>query len=310
MLLVRNLGYRGRFGGNVQQALLSFVLPWSGGLEMYAADHLDILDISFFQPQDLEAVRQLYVDDYRCLPRLSTAFTGFETHRPPFDDARIRRAFALATDRQALASLLRRDQVFPASGGFVPPGMPGHAPGIALPFDPQRARQLLAEAGFPEGRGFPDVISLIPQVTASHVVAAFIHDQWGKILNVHISGQARPLDQFHLGEPNQAPHLFNYAWAADYPDPAVFLGASGPLLHTHWHDDNYEALIEQARCCLDQERRMRIYAQAERILAAAAPLLPLFYMRRHLLVKPWVRKLPGGGGNGSAWKDVILEPHP
>ena len=133
MLLARNPAYYGGFGGNIQEVLLSFILPWSGGLDLYSENRLDILDISFFQPQDLDAARQYWINDYRCLPRLATGFTGFDTSRPPFDDQRVRQAFALATDRQALASLLRGDQVFPASGGLVPPGMPGHTPGIALP---------------------------------------------------------------------------------------------------------------------------------------------------------------------------------
>ena len=108
----------------------------------------------------------------------------------------------------------------------------------------------------------------------------------------------------------QRPHLFSYAYETEYPDPANFLQLSGPLLHSNWHDKDYDALIDRARRYLDQEQRLVIYAQAERFLAAAAPLIPLFYLRRHLLVKPWVHKFSGNGGDGSAWKNIVLEPHP
>ena len=307
MGLARSPDVHSRAAGNVERVQLSFLRADSSALALYAQGCLDLLDITFFQPGDLEAARQLYADEYRCLPRLATGFSGFDTSRPPFADRRVRQAFALAIDRQGLASLLRHYQVFPATGGFVPPGMPGHAPGIALPYDPPQARRLLAEAGYPDGRGFPEVISVFPQVSAIHVVGQFIKEQWEKNLSIRLLGQARPLNQFHAGE---SPHLFNYAWKADYPDPANFLQSSQPLFQTHWRHEEYEVLIESARRCLDQEQRMEIYAQAERILVNAAPLIPLFYLRTHLLVKPWVRNLPVSGGDEFAWKDVILEPHP
>ena len=67
----------------------------------------------------------------------------------------MRRAFALATDRERLANAVLNGALFPALGGLVPPGMPGHVAHIALPYDPQEARRLLAEAGYPGGRGLP-----------------------------------------------------------------------------------------------------------------------------------------------------------
>jgi oligopeptide transport system substrate-binding protein len=310
MRLVRNPNYHGSSGGNVQDVVLSFVQPWNGGLELYAQDRLDMLDIGFFQPQDLDAARRRFIDDYHWAPRLATGFTGFDTSRPPFDDLRVRRAFAMATDRQALAISMRGDHVLPASGGFIPPGMAGHTGGIALPFDPQKAQNLLAEAGYPGGRGFPVTLSVIPGVRAADVVAQFILEQWQQILNVRVRVEARPVSQSHASGEAHRPHLFNYAWNANFSDPAWFLQASSPLLQTHWRDNTYATLIEQARQCLDQEQRMGMYAQAERILAEAAPLIPLFYMRSHLLIKSWVRQFSSREDDGNAWKDIVLEPHP
>jgi oligopeptide transport system substrate-binding protein len=309
MLLTRTTDYHRRPEGNVEQVYLAFVLPWSGGLELYAADQLDVLDISFFQPANLEAVRWQYADDYHSLPRLATGFSGFDTCCPPFNDVRVRRAFAQSIDRQALASLMRHDQVFPASGGFVPLDMPGHNPGIALPYDPPQARKQLAEAGYPGGRGFPEVISGVPQVTAVHVVGQFIHDQWMENLGIEITSQALPLNQLSIGDRNNPMRIFNYACNANFPDPASFLQDSGPLVQTQWHNKQYKSLIDEARRSMDQERRMQIYARAEHILVAEVPLVPLFYMRRHLLVKPWIQRFYSIGGDGFHWKEVILSPH-
>ncbi len=105
------------------------------------------------------------------------------------------------------------------------------------------------------------------------------------------------------------PHAFISNWWADYPDPANFLGVSEFLQLAHWRDAKYEALIEEAHGCLDQAQRMQIYAQAQRILVDAAPVIPLFYMRKHILQKPWVRAYPSTGANYFDWKEVILNSH-
>jgi ABC-type oligopeptide transport system substrate-binding subunit len=119
----------------------------------------------------------------------------------------------------------------------------------------------------------------------------------------------RGLSQFRICEENQMPHAFISPWQGDYPDPANFLEVSESLYLTHWHDAQYEALIEEAHRCLDQKQRMRIYAQAQRILVDAAPVIPLGYMRRHILQKPWVRKYPSVGSFSFDWKEVILDSH-
>ena len=120
---------------------------------MYEGDRLDVVDVTAFE---VDRMRQRYAGEYRRFPQLVTAYLQFDVSRPPFDDVRVRRAFVLATDREALVKTTRPD-CFPATGGFVPPGMPGHLPEIGLPCDLGQARQLLTEAGYPGGQGFPVV---------------------------------------------------------------------------------------------------------------------------------------------------------
>ncbi|MEJ2598355.1 MAG: ABC transporter substrate-binding protein [Anaerolineales bacterium] len=310
MRLVRNPDYYGRFGGNVEEVLIHFISPSAGGLEMYTKNQLDILDIKYLNSESLEAVRRHYAEEYHCLPSLQIYRIDFDTSRPPFNDGRVRRAFAQAIDRQTLASVILCDQELPASGGVVPPGMPGHTPGIALPFDPRRAKQLLAEAGYPNGLEFPEIIVVGWTLVFFHSIKQFVKEQWEKILNIKISMHVRPESQLLNFEETQIPHASAYVWTADYPDPANFFQFSEFLSLSHWHDSQFEALIEEARRCMDQERRMRNYDQAQRILVEAAPVFPLFYLRRHILQKPWVRKYPSVGSYSFDWKEVILEPHP
>lgn len=104
-----------------------------------------------------------------------------------------------------------------------------------------------------------------------------------------------------------SPALFVAIWTADYPDPDDFLRVSRSDHWTGWQHVDYVALVEQARRDLDQAARLARYAQAERILAAEVPVLPLTYERDHLLLKPWVRRYPISGNRSMFWKDAALD---
>ena len=82
-----------------------------------------------------------------------------------------------------------------------------------------------------------------------------------------------------------------------------------PWKATGWQNESYSRLMEKARRVMDQEERMELYGQAETILVEASPIMPLYYMRQHLLVKPWVSKFPISAINHWFWKDIIIEPH-
>jgi oligopeptide transport system substrate-binding protein len=309
MVLVRNPGYYGRFGGNVQRVELSLLEDQSAALEMYAADDLDVLDIQFLSPAKLERARQRYAGDYVTKPVLSLSYVRFDASRPPFDDVRVRRAFILATDRETQADVIRRGISFPATGGFVPPGMPGHSAGIGLPYDPEQARQLLAEAGYPGGRGFPVLDVLIPPVPTSHKVIEYMQAQWRENLGIEISWQTAEFAVFLDRARKEPPHVLISAEAADYPDPDVFLSVNFLWEESGWRNETYEGLVEQARRTIDQGERMKLYGQADRILVEEAALMPLVYWRSHLLIKPWVTRYPTSAIKDCFWKDVVIEPH-
>ncbi|NIV21458.1 MAG: hypothetical protein GWN54_12980, partial [Gammaproteobacteria bacterium] len=150
--------------------------------ELYEADLLDIywLDPS---PEETDRIRR-HGAEYVSLPRAGTWFVAFDVRRAPFDDPRVRRAFAYAVDRETLAGVTMGGYVSPASGGLVPPGMPAHSPGIGLPYSPERARDLLAEAGYPGGRGFP-IVDFVT-ATGNHALGKHLHTQWQENLGVEL----------------------------------------------------------------------------------------------------------------------------
>ncbi len=307
VVLARNPEYHGRFRGNLQEVKLFSLAEPSVRLERYEAGGLDVLGIAFFSPAEQETVRQRHADEYVQGPNAGAYYVAFDAGRPPFDDRRVRRALVMATDRETLADVVMRGYVSPATGGFVPPGMPGHSPGIGLPYDPDGARQLLAEAGYPGGRGFPVLEALSFRAVESR--SEYLRVQWQDILGVEIAWETLEwtafLDRLNAG----FPHVFNVIWDADYPDPDNFMRVSRARTWAHWRNKAYDRLVEEARRATDQKERMRLYGEADRILVDESPILPLTYERDHLLVKPWVSRYPTSALRGSFWQDVVIEAH-
>jgi oligopeptide transport system substrate-binding protein len=306
MRLARNPKYPGRFTGNLEhvELHLSSSDPVAS-LEMYERDRLDVVDITEFEAG---RVRQRHAGEYRRVSQLVTVYLQFDVSRPPFDDVRVRQAFALATSRGALVKAARPG-CFPATGGFVPPGVPGHSPEIGLPCDIERARRLLAEAGYPSGQGFPVVECCARPDQAD--LGENLQAQWREHLGVQIEWRMVEWQEIlaRLGE--QVPNLLIMGWVADYPDPDNFLRAriGHVQQQSGWRNEGYDNLVKRAQRSLDQEERIKLYLEAERILVEEAPILPVFHRSVRLLVKPWVTRFPTTGLREWFLKDVIIEPH-
>ena len=305
MTLTRNPDYHGRFTGNLHsvQLHLSDLEP-AEAFELYKGKQLDVMEVTAFSAS---LIQQKHAGEYRKVPRLITMYLQLDVNRPPFDDVRVRRAFVLATDREALVRSVRPD-CFPATGGFVPLGMPGHSQGIGLPYDPEQARQLMVEAGYPAGKGFPviECLTLPDRVD----IGENLRDQWQQNLGVQIKWDKMESSALlaRLGE--HTPHLFILGWRADYPDPDNFLRVRiGDFQRQRWLHEDYNSLVKQAQRSLEQAERIKLYEEAERILMAEAPIMPIFYRSTRLLVKPWITSFPTTGLREWFFKDVIIKPH-
>jgi ABC-type oligopeptide transport system substrate-binding subunit/class 3 adenylate cyclase len=298
----RNPAYHGSFKGNVQWVEISFVRQWAVMREMYEADALDDLPLLMLPPAERDRMREQHAGEYFSDPATTTGYVAFDVQRAPFDDPRVRRAFALATDRETLAHVVLRGYAFPATGGFVPPGVPGHSPGIALPYDPDAARQLLADAGYADGRGFP----LLEAITIHHGPQdEYLQQQWSENLAVETTWRRVDLGALEDRTDGRAPPLTASGWSADYPDPDSFLQLRLGWDEYGWRHAGFEELVDKARRTMDQSQRLHLLQQADRVLVEEAPIVPLTYGRGHTLVKPWVRNVYPE----SNLKDVIIEPH-
>jgi ABC-type oligopeptide transport system substrate-binding subunit/DNA-binding SARP family transcriptional activator len=311
LVLQRNPHYHGRCTGNLERVEFSFSRAQQARLlKMYEDDRLDILSLVSLPPAERDGARQRYVGQYVSGPWLSTHFIAFDVSRPPFNDPRVRRAFVLAADRDTLADVTLRGYAFPATGGLVPPGMPGHSPGIGLPYDPEGARQLLLEAGYPGGRGFPALDCLMRDDPGHRLVGENLRAQWLQGLGAEITWKETEWGKFFNRVSEEAPHMWMVEWRVDYPDPHnVLWDCHSWWVSPEWQGDVYEGLVEQARRGRDQPWRMNMYQKADRILVNDAPILVLHYGRFHVLMKPWVRRYPASPVRLWFWKDVIIDPH-
>jgi len=305
----RNPHYFGSYKGNIERVTLTFYENELDIYQSFVAGELDSAEFLLPQLQQEEwkhyqEVGQLHISN---LPFVDAIY--FVTDRPPFNNPNLRRAFALATDREKLAREI--ESKLPATGGYIPPSLPGHSPNVGLPYDPVDARRILAAAGYPEGRDFPPVSLLIELVgleKGDNLVFAFLQEMWQENLGVTIQKRRQNPATRQFDVPQDS-HFFFTGWFADYPDPASFLQTNYLIDQCHWRNPIYEALMEEGRRTLDQEQRVNLYRQADRILMEEAVVLPLFYGHIYELIQPWVRKPSGSSIYSPQWKDIILMPH-
>jgi oligopeptide transport system substrate-binding protein len=187
-------------------------------------------------------------------PGPATAFIGFNINKPPFNDRRVRQAFAHSVDRYTLANVILRGSAFPATGGFVPQGIPGHSPGIGLPYNPDLAKRLLADAGYPGGKDFP-VIHSLASTGGGSSLTDYLTSAWQTTLGINIQSEEVAWVLFDKRRLEMEPHLYRVAWLADYPDPDSFLRVGVVNYYPQVWNEEYDRLVNNARQINDHERR-------------------------------------------------------
>jgi ABC-type transport system substrate-binding protein len=280
---------------------------------MYESDLLDCIELSGFSIPELDCIWRRHVEEYDFSVDVLVACLIFRATSTPFDDPKVRRAFAHAVDIEKLAREILHGYEQPAVGGVFPPGFPGHAPGIVLPHDPEQAQALLAEAGYPAGRGFPAVEFLAPGASGAPgamrrsgfniPIVQYLVDQWRQVLKVEVNAQVLTFPAFREQLLKSPPDIRLAIWEPDYPDPDCFLGQICSL--DFWHDLRYEQLIARARVEVNHSPRMALYHAAHQRLLTEAAIVPLVYPAGQYLLKPWFRY----GFAGRYWQDFVLLPH-
>lgn len=248
---------------------------------------------------------------FRTEPLLAVYFYRCNTTRKPFDDPRVRRALALAIDRESITRNILRAGQKPAVG-LTPPGtVDGYQTPDRLRFDPVQARNLLAEAGFPGGKGFPTFDILINTSEAHRALAEAVQAMWRQ----HLGIPARVLNQdwgVYLESQRKLDyHVCRAAWVGDYLDPSTFLAmwqTGDGNNNTGWSNARYDELVKQSFREGDAGRRLALLQQAEALMLDEAPALPVYWYTRSFLMRPEVKGLRPSLLEHRSYKAVELRP--
>lgn len=220
-------------------------------------------------------------------------YLGFNVKQPPFNNPKIRQAFGLSIDRSYFPRLLQSGQRPESS--FLTPGLLGYNPKLGLNFNSQKAQQLLAEAGYPNGKGFPKVRFAFRSSIDQRKEAEILQFLWKKHLGIAV--ELQPMDWKVLLSTlkTQPPELFRMSWYVDYPDPDSFLSlfaSQSGNSYGRWQSLQYDRLVEQAAHASKPERRIALYTQAQRLLLEEeTAVVPLYSGQKLWQVQPWVNHL-------------------
>ncbi|WP_404306568.1 peptide ABC transporter substrate-binding protein [Neorhodopirellula lusitana] len=236
----------------------------------------------------METLRQR--DDFYSAPMLSLYFYRINTNRKPLDDPRIRRAISMAIDRQQIVDQVTKAGQVPAFS-LVPPGIAGYQSPPGMKPNIAEAKKLLAEAGYPGGRGIPKVTILYNTSEGHRAIAEVIQQQLQNSLNIKLELQNMEWGSF-LDKTNQIDYdIARGGWIADYADPNTFLDlwvTGGPQNSTGWSNTEFDDLIRQAAAESDAATRMKMLAEAESIWIEEMPVIPLYFYVGVNMVKPRV----------------------
>jgi len=280
--------FRGRPG--VARIVLKEIESPETELLAYQQGEFDIGGPSSTQLPQIEADATLSQELQRKVGA-NTSYIAFNMSTAPFDDVKVRQAFAAALNREQYIRQVTNGVGQPA-GTFLYEGIPGYQADTQQTHDPERAKQLLAEAGYPNGEGFPaQQLRYVSDSVASQQVATFWSQNLKDVLNVDI--QPTPLDAAEIQSlrTNRDPSLIIYTgnWFEDYPHPQNWLslvfGRGSTRAPLGWEDQTYYDLVEQADA-LPIDQAIPLYQEADAYLAEQAPVAFYIHGESLVLVKP------------------------
>lgn len=273
------------------------------GLNAFLQDDADVIFDKRRVPAELLDVLRTnsYANnfDYLC-----TFFYRYNVTRKPFDDPRVRQAMALVVDKKRIVERITRGGERPASH-LTPPGIRDYEPPEGLGYDPVRARQLLAEAGYPEGKGFP-VFRYLTQTSVQTIQTAVeLREMWERELGLHMEIKNIEWKVFLHDQSQTNFDLSSSSWIGDYKDPNTFLDMfmqNNGNNRTGWASPRYDALMREANSQVDSAKRWQLLRQAETILVRdEVPIAPLYFEKGILFFRP--EKVGGLYGN-------MVDQHP
>jgi oligopeptide transport system substrate-binding protein len=229
----------------------------------------------------------------KAFPGSSTYMLHWDATNAPTDKVEVRQALALGFDRQALIDVVLQKYYLDAPT-ILPPDIPGYNPGAALTGGVDKAKQLMAQAGFANGQGWPQDFKIVYASSATaKLVLEFLQSEWKKNLGINVNLEAmdsKAAVQYRVSRKDQPFNGLYGQWGSDYGDPFnwhnFLFSSKNEFWPTHWKNDEYETIIANAKGMTDNIARTKEYEKAEAILVQAANHLPLFHGQSFFLIKP------------------------
>lgn len=249
------------------------------------------------------------------MPSMSIQYYGFNVRKPPFDDVRVRKAFAMAIDRTKLVDEVLQGLAIPAEHGLVPPGIAGYPYDLVqgVHYDPDSAARLLSAAGYPGGQGFPPVVMQVNNDGFAYLhVAEVIQEMLAHHLGVGITLSVLPSTQHYERVESGGSLFWRSGWIADHPDPENFLtlldsrgltaeGGVSALNTSGYNEPRFDSLLHIGAMAQDPKDRLQTLALAEQQAMKDLPLLPMYHERSVRLAQPYVEGL---SLNSLEWLDL------
>jgi oligopeptide transport system substrate-binding protein len=221
--------------------------------------------------------------------------------RKPLDNPKVRLALNLAVDRGAIVQNIMRADQKPATG-YTPPGMGEYQPLNKITYDPARARQLLAEAGYPNGKGFPKFTIHFNTLEAHRAIAEAIQQMWKEELNIDVALENQEWKVYLDTQNNKNYDLSRSAWIGDFMDPVTFLSmwtTDNGNNNTNWGNSKFDALIERAARTGDPTARFALLHDAEDLFLSDLPVVMVYWYTNAYLLQPSVQN----------WNPLVLDNH-
>ncbi|MCQ2370901.1 MAG: peptide ABC transporter substrate-binding protein [Akkermansia sp.] len=259
-------------------------------------------------PPELIAMAKERAGEQYCQdPYYCAIFYRLNTTRPPLDNPLVRRALYLAIDRDSLVTDVVRGAGTPAYT-FTPPGA-GYTlpqPADAALTEQQReqtARDLLAQAGYPGGKGFPNLEIMTTSRDVQRVMAETVQSMWEKTLGIHVEIRSCEWTAYKAAQQNMEYDISSSSWSGDYLDPATFVElwrSGGGNNCTGWGNAACDAALAEARAATSEDARTDALQRAESTMLQELPVIPLYWSSRTYLKSADVR----------GWVPRLLDDHP
>jgi oligopeptide transport system substrate-binding protein len=245
--------------------------------------------------------RREHPEILRIDPYEGVYFYRVNVERKPLDNQKVRLALNLAVDRDAIVKNIMRQGQKPATG-YTPPGMGDYQPLNKISYDPVRARQLLAEAGYPDGRGFPTFTIHFNTYEAHRMIAEAIQQMWKENLNINVTLENQEWKVYQDTQNHKNYDISRSAWIGDYMDPVTFLSmwtTGNGNNNTNWGNPKYDALIAEAARTGDPAKRLEILHQAEDLFLTDLPIILVYWYTDPYLLQTSVEN----------WYPLVLGNH-